>query len=221
MLNKKISVIMPVKNGSNYMEEAIRSIKNQNCNTEIIVVDDGSADNTSDIAKKLGCQVLKHETSKGQVVAKNTGLKYATGEFIMFCDHDDVLSDNAIITMLKEFEQNPELGVINAKIQDFISPDAKNQNQTIKSQPYYGCLAGSMLFKKEVFDKIGLFDESVQAGEIIALMNKLKEYNIQIKKIDFVSSKRRIHDSNYGVNNQRSEYTDYARLLRQQLRVKK
>ena len=220
-MDKNVTIIMPVKNGSNYMEEAILAIKKQNCDTEIIVVDDGSTDNTHDIALRLGCQVLKHETSKGQVVAKNTGLKYATGEFIMFCDHDDVLNDNAINTMLKEFEQNPELGVVNAKIQDFISPDAKNQNQTIKPQPYYGCLAGSMLFKKEVFDKIGLFDESIQAGEIIALMNKLKEYNIQIKKIDFVSSKRRIHDSNYGVNNQRSEYTDYARLLRQQLRVKK
>ncbi len=218
MLNKKISVIMPVKNGSNYMEQAILSIKNQNVDTEIIVIDDGSSDNTYEIAKNLGCTVLQHEKSRGQVVAKNTGLKYATGDFIMFCDHDDILNDNAIITMLKEFEKDPNIDVVNAKIQDFISPDAKNQNQTIKPAPYYGCLAGSMLIKRKVFDKIGLFDESVQAGEIIALMNKFKDFNITIQKVDFVSSNRRIHDTNYGKTNQKNEFKDYASLLRARMR---
>ena len=218
MLNKKISVIMPVKNGSNYMEQAILSIKNQNVDTEIIVIDDGSSDNTYEIAKNLGCTVLQHEKSRGQVVAKNTGLKYAKGDFIMFCDHDDILNDNAIITMLKEFEKDPNIDVVNAKIQDFISPDAKNQNQTIKPAPYYGCLAGSMLIKRKVFDKIGLFDESVQAGEIIALMNKFKDFNITIQKVDFVSSNRRIHDTNYGKTNQKNEFKDYASLLRARMR---
>ena len=47
-----ISVIMPIKNGENYMEEAIDSIKKQNLDTEIIVIDDGSTDNTADLAKK-------------------------------------------------------------------------------------------------------------------------------------------------------------------------
>lgn len=216
-MSRKVSVIMPVKNGSNYMEQAILSIKNQNVDTEIIVIDDGSCDNTFQIAKDLGCTVLQHEKSRGQVVAKNTGLKYATGDFIMFCDHDDILNDNAIITMLNEFEKDADIYVVNAKIQDFISPDAKNQNQTIKPAPYYGCLAGSMLIKRNVFDKIGLFDESVQAGEIIALMNKFKDFNITVKKIDFVSSNRRIHDSNYGKMYKKNEFKDYTNLLRTKL----
>ena len=74
-MNKLVSIIMPVKNGNNYIREAIESIKNQNVNSEIIVIDDGSTDNTASIAEELGCNVIKHEINKGQVAAKNTGLK--------------------------------------------------------------------------------------------------------------------------------------------------
>ena len=74
-MSNLISIIIPVKNGSNYMEEAILAIKKQNCDTEIIVVDDGSTDNTSDIAKNYGCIVIKNTTSQGPVVAKNQALK--------------------------------------------------------------------------------------------------------------------------------------------------
>ncbi|DAA88101.1 TPA: hypothetical protein CPT87_01410 [Candidatus Gastranaerophilales bacterium HUM_5] len=217
-MNKLVSIIMPVKNGNNYMREAIYSIKNQKVNSEIIVVDDGSTDNTFDIAEKLGCKVIKHEINKGQVAAKNTGLKNAQGNFIIFCDHDDLLEPNALKTMLEEFEQDIDLMVVNAKIIDFISPDAKNLTRSIKTEPYYGCIGGSMLIKKEVFDKIGLFDASVQAGEVIALTSNFAKHRIKVKKIDFVSSKRRIHDTNYGVMNSRNEFKDYAALLRAKLR---
>ena len=214
----KISIIMPVKNGKNYMQEAINAIKKQNVELELIVVNDGSTDETEQIAKENDCIVLNHEQSKGQVIGKNTGLKVENGDYIMFCDHDDILSDNAILTMLDEFNQDNDLKVVNAKIKDFISPDATNKEQQIKPEAYYGCLAGSILFKKEVFDVIGLFDENVQAGEIIALMSKLEENNLKIKKIDFISSNRRIHDTNYGKTAKKAEFKDYAALLRAKLR---
>jgi len=213
-----ISVIMPIKNGENYMQEAIDSIKNQKQEIELIIVNDGSTDNTEQIAKDNGCIILNHQQSRGQVVAKNTGLKVATGDYIMFCDHDDLLNENAISIMLDEFEKDKELKVVNAKIKDFISSDAKNKEQQIKHDAYYGCLAGSMLFKKEVFDVIGLFNEEVQAGEIIDLMSKLEKYNLKVKKIDFISSRRRIHDTNFGKTQQKTEFKDYAALLRARIK---
>ena len=68
-----ISIIIPCKNGEKYIEETILAIKKQNMNTEIIVIDDGSIDNTANIAEILGSKVIQHETSKGPVVAKNSG----------------------------------------------------------------------------------------------------------------------------------------------------
>ena len=215
--NSLISVIMPVKNGENYMKDAISSVLKQNMNLEIVVVDDGSSDSTASIAREAGCKVLSHESSKGQVIAKNTGLKAAKGMYVIFCDHDDLLTENSLKTFYKEFEQDSELEVVIAKIKDFISPDAKNQEQKIKTDPYYGCLGGSIMLKKSVFDKIGLFDENISAGEIISLNSKFTEHNIKIKKIDFVSSLRRIHDTNYGKTNKNSEFKDYASILRAKL----
>lgn len=215
--DNKISIIMPIKNGENYMREAIDGIKKQNKDIEIIIINDGSTDNTAQVAKSLGCKVINHAVSKGQVVAKNTALKEVSGDYVMFHDHDDILTSHALETMLSEFEKDSSLEVVIAKIKDFISPDAKNQNQVIKTEPYYGCLAGSILFKKEVFDKIGLFDENLTAGEIISLMSKFEEFGIRTKKIDFVSSNRRIHDNNYGKTNKIKEFNDYASILRKKL----
>lgn len=208
---------MPIKNGENYMEEAIVGIKNQNVQKEIIVIDDGSDDNTSKIAEKLGCNVFRLDISKGQVVAKNIGLKIAKGEYILFHDHDDILTSNALMIMQQEFKNNPEIDVVNAKIKDFLSSDCKNQRQTIKQEAYYGCLGGAMLIRKKVFDIIGDFDETITAGEIISLNTKFKQYNIKIGKIDFISSNRRIHDTNYGKTNKNTEFKDYAKLLRERL----
>lgn len=213
-----ISVIMPIKNGENYMEEAIDSIKKQNLDTEIIVIDDGSTDNTADLAKKKGCRVIKHPSNMGQVVAKNTGLKFANGNFIIFCDHDDILEPNALHMMLEELKKDTNLMAVIAKVKDFISPDTKKQNLNIKTEPYYGCLGGAVLLRKSVFDIIGNFDESIQAGEALTLISKLAQNHLKIKKVNFISSNRRHHDTNYGRTNQKDEYKDYAKILRERLR---
>lgn len=217
MNSNKISIIIPCKNGTNYLKEAMEAIKKQDVDAEIIVVDDGSTDKTVELAKQLGAYVVSHGSSKGQIAAKNTGLACAKGDFVLFHDHDDVLTENSLETLLSEFKKQSDLEVVIAQIKDFISPDAKNQNQVIKSEPYYGCLGGSLLIKKDVFDKIGLFDENLTAGEIISLMSKFEEFGIRTKKIDFVSSNRRIHDNNYGKTNKIKEFNDYASILRQKL----
>ena len=66
-MNKLISIIIPVKNGEKYIAETLDGIKKQDLNTEIIVFDDGSTDNTAEIAKKYDCKVITHKTSKGPV----------------------------------------------------------------------------------------------------------------------------------------------------------
>lgn len=223
-----VSVIIPVKNGENYIKEAIDSIKNQYRATQIIVVDDGSTDNTAEIAKSLGCIVIKHKHNKGQVVAKNTALKYMAenggGKFVMFCDHDDLLEANALQTMVKEFEKDSKLMAVMAKSKDFISPEIPKEvqvKQSIKSEPYFGRLGSCVLIKKQVFDIIGLFDESVIAGEIIDWQSKMDNNNLKIKKIDFVSALRRIHLTNFGKTHRKTEFKDYATLLKNRIKKTK
>ena len=211
-MNKLISIIIPCKNGSNYLSEALEGIKAQEMNTEVIVVDDGSSDNTSQIAREYGCRVIRNEQSKGPVKAKNDALKIAQGEFILFHDHDDIMTNGALQRLYDEFEE--DISAVQAKVKDFLSPDCSDKNTAVKPEAYYGLFTGAILIKKEVFDIIGDFDESVTAGEIIDWQGKMQKNNLKIKKIDFVSTNRRLHSTNFGKTQQKTEFKDYAALLR-------
>ncbi len=218
-MNKLISIIIPCKNGSNYIKEALDAIKGQNMNVEIIVVDDGSVDNTSDIAKTYGCKVLRKEKSEGPVKAKNDALKIASGDFILFHDHDDIMTKGALQKLYDEFE--PDIMAVQAKVKDFISPEVSKEeaNKTvIKAEPYYGLFTGAILIRKKVFDTIGDFDDSVTAGEIIDWQGKMDKNNLKIKKIDFISTSRRLHSTNFGKTQQKTEFKDYAALLRTRIK---
>ena len=220
--NDLISVIIPVKNGSNYLQEALDGLKKQDMNIEIIVVDDGSTDNTSQIAEKYGCKIVKHEETKGQVVAKNSGLKVATGKYVMFHDHDDVMRENALKRMYKELSSNPDFAAIEAKVQNFFSPEVTKEERektNMKKEPFWGLFSGAILMKRNVFDTIGLFSENISAGEVIEWQSKMAENGLKIKKIEDVSTDRRIHNTNFGKTSRAKEFKDYATLLRAKLKA--
>ena len=227
-MNDLISVIIPVKNGSKgkYINQAIEGILSQNMNVEIIVVDDCSEDNTVEIAESYGCKVVKHSISKGQVAGKNSGLKIASGKYIIFHDHDDIMRKGSLNKLYQEITSNENIAAVEAKVQDWLSPDlSEKEKETLKAsakqEPYWGLFTGAILMKKEIFDKIGLFNESVHTGEIIEWQSKMNTNKLQIKKIDFISTDRRIHNSNFGQTHKDTEFKNYASILRQKLAAKK
>ena len=103
---KKVSVIVPVYNVENYLEECVNSILNQTYeNLEIILVDDGSTDNCPQIcddwAKKDKRIKVIHKANGGVSSARNVGLDNATGEYIGFVDSDDYIDITMYEKMLK------------------------------------------------------------------------------------------------------------------------
>lgn len=218
-MTPRICVIIPVKNGEKYLKQAIDGILKQHMDVKIIVVDDASTDRTPQIAKELGCMVITHETTKGQVAAKNTGLKQTNQDYVMFHDGDDVMNEGALKTLYDALEKDPSAGAVMGKVRDFISPDITDPaSQSAKPKPYYGLFTGAVLIRRNVFDTIGLFDETLHSGEIIEWKNKMDAHHFPIKKVDVVTTNRRIHDHNFGKTHRITEFKDYAQILRQRLR---
>lgn len=74
--------------------------------------------------------------------------------------------------------------------------------------------------KKEIFNTIGLFNENLKAGEIIEWQQKMDSAGLKIKKLDYTSTNRRLHSSNFGKTNKTAELKDYAAILRAKLASK-
>ena len=217
-MNPLISVIMPVKNGERYIREALDSLRRQPFNLEIIVVDDGSSDNTAAIAREYGCKVLTHPESKGPVIAKNTGLEAVMGDFILFMDHDDRMREGTLQILYSTLVDNPDVSAVEAKVQDFPSPECDLSRLVLRPEPYYGLFTAAILIRKSAFDIIGPFPTNLVAGEMIVWNDSMERNNLIIKKIDWVSTDRRVHENNFGRQRRNDEFKDYAAVLRARLR---
>lgn len=111
MSTPKVSIIVPVYNLENYIEQCVRSLLAQSFqDIEIILVDDGSKDNSLSIIKQLATEdsriVYTSQPNGGAAKARNTGLSLATGEFISFVDGDDMLSPEVISDNIGYFDDD-------------------------------------------------------------------------------------------------------------------
>jgi glycosyltransferase involved in cell wall biosynthesis len=216
-MSSLITVIIPCRNGANYLADAIASVHRQNMDTEIVVVDDGSTDNTASLAANLGCAVISIPHS-GLSAARNAGLKAAQGEYILFLDHDDVMIDGALAQLLDGFNDTADF--VSAKVRDFISPELSEIDRAklaLRPEPYSGLLTGAYLFRHEVFSKVGVFDEKLLTGQGVEFLLRCANAGLQERQMDFVAAKRRLHNDNMGRTMQEQENKDYASLLRARL----
>lgn len=111
MLNPKVSIIVPVFNLEDYIEDCVKSLLKQTySNIEIILVDDGSSDESLTIIKHLAKNddrvIFTTQTNGGAAKARNTGLDIASGEYVTFVDGDDRLSSNTIEENIVYFADN-------------------------------------------------------------------------------------------------------------------
>lgn len=107
----KITVVLPAKNEAGAIEKTILGIKNLELVHEIIVVNDGSTDDTAQIAEQAGAKVISHPYSKGNGAAIKTGARNATGDIIIFMDADGQHDANDIFKLIERVEEGYDLVV--------------------------------------------------------------------------------------------------------------
>jgi len=107
MKQKLVSIIIPTFNRAHSVVEAIQSVKNQSYRTvQIIVIDDGSQDNTAEIVAQFKDVEYYYQENKGQAAARNLGLKYAKGEYLASLDSDDVWNEEFLTESIKCLEKH-------------------------------------------------------------------------------------------------------------------
>ena len=159
----------------------------------------------------------------GPAAARNEGIKNALHDLIFFLDADDVLTEGGFEALYAPMEQDPDVGSVFGKAKDFISPDVpENDAKKIKydDEGYEGRLTGCSFLRKEVFELVGLFDESLKSGETVDWMVRLRASSVRIARIPDIVLLRRIHLSNMGRLDPRGEMMNYAAILRKRMKKK-
>ena len=168
----KVSVIMPVYNGAQYLQEAIDSILQQTYRDfEFIIIDDGSTDNSleiirmnADLDKRI--VLLQNEQNSGICVTLNKGLEVAKGEYIVRMDCDDISELNRLAIQVAFMDSHPEYGLVgsNTKIfgEEIVNPYVfyfdEDWRMCVVDMIYAACMAHpAVIMRTEILRKYGLY----------------------------------------------------------------
>ncbi|MBV9469465.1 MAG: glycosyltransferase family 2 protein [Abitibacteriaceae bacterium] len=174
-----VSVIIPVYNRSRYLTQAIDSALNQTLPpAEIIVVDDGSTDNTPDVMGSYGHRIRSvRQTNAGVSAARNTGLRMAEGDLIAFLDSDDIWLPQKLELQVKRFMAEPDIGAVHCGVMDIDAegnplnrhPDGLEgwlaKEMLLIRGPSILCPGSTGLISRAALEVAGEFDVGISAAE--------------------------------------------------------
>ena len=202
MLMKKVSIIIPCYNQAGYVEETVLSAINQTYqNIEIICVNDGSTDKTSEVIKKLvdkykNIVFFDEPENKGVVAARNFAIQACTGEYILPLDADDTIEPTYVEKAVKVLDENKNIGVVYCRAKIFGAEDKIWDLPAYSKESFlYGnvvfCTA---LFRKSDFVKAGGYKANMEHGwEDYDLWLSFVELGLDVYQIDEILFNYRKH----------------------------
>jgi glycosyltransferase involved in cell wall biosynthesis len=179
MTAPRVSILLPTYNRANYLVETISSVFTQAVDDfELIVVDDGSTDETRELVGSISDPRVRYlyQQNHGVSAALNTAWRAAQGEYVAMIGSDDVWSPNQLETLLPLIESSPSLGLVYARAQamsinghpqpQILGSDMKFPNDPLASLLYGDCICGlACLIRRRCVEQVGGFDESLVANE--------------------------------------------------------
>lgn len=215
----KVSVIIPTYNYASFIVEAVESVLAQTFkDMEVIVVDDGSTDNTRDVLKRFNGKIIYlYQENRGAPTARNKGIRAAQGEYLGFLDADDLWMPEKLEIQVPILDQDPEVGLVYANTYNV---GALREHQLLSMANKSGgsgriftkLLEGnfipspSVLVRKSCFEEVGLFDDDM--GKLAAQdwdmwLRIARVYKVVY--VDQVLAKYRYHTRNMTSDLERSK----------------
>ena len=185
-----VSVVVPAYNYGHFLGETLSDLQKQTYeHWECIIVDDGSTDNTQDVAKEWCLKDKRYryifQKNAGLSAARNTGIKNCIGTFIQLLDADDLLEADKFKNQLEIFNKVPQADIVYSEVRYFHTeaPNERRFSMSENDEPWMPCLSGkgqeilkkllkmnifvvnAALARKSVFDKVGAFNVKLKSVE--------------------------------------------------------
>ncbi|MDC1054105.1 glycosyltransferase [Alphaproteobacteria bacterium] len=222
----KITIYMPNFNYANYIEEAVNSVLKQSYKDwELLIIDDGSTDNSLDILKKYNknkkIKVIKQK-NKGLNVTNNIAIRLSNSEYITRLDPDDYLDENYLLVVSKILDNDQNIGLVypdyftvdkEGNILNLVRNEKINIKNAIKDTPPHGACT---MFRRDILINIGSYDEvfKCQDGYDIWLkfIDKYNPYNINLPLFYYrrhndnsTNNQKKIFDTKIKISNKHSK----------------
>jgi glycosyltransferase involved in cell wall biosynthesis len=211
----KVSVVIPTYNRAQYLPQAIQSVLAQTfTDYEIVVVDDGSTDNTREVIKPFFGRI-KYLTQENQGISRtrNRAILESKGRYIAFLDSDDYWTPEKLAEQVKVLDLNPKVGIVYVRM-----PIINDKGEQIGLKPagvsgrnfqelleLWGDLpTSSVMVRRECFDKAGLFDPSLPPQEDIDMWIRISQFYDLYEIENKVLAYYRRHEDQITVNKIRS-----------------
>ncbi len=207
-----VSVVIPNYNYARFLREAIDSVLAQTyAEIEIIVVDDGSTDDSKDILKSYGQQIKAvFQQNQGVSAARNNGVNESRGEFISFLDADDLWLPAKIEKQVVRFQEDEKLGLVHVGV---VEVDANGDFLLERLEGLEGDVSGELLLikqtilgggsglmvRRDVFDEVGGFDNRLSTSADWDLFYQISS-RYPIGFVPEILLKYRVHNSNMHSN---------------------
>ncbi len=213
--NPLVSVIMPAYNAAEHIAEAIESVLIQNYrNFELIVVDDGSTDDTKDIVASFKDDKIKYlyKDNGGPSSARNLAISKAKGQYIMPLDADDMMTPDSIAKHLAEFEKHPDVDLVycdvlligenSNPIRIMNKPEYQDRRYLIRDLLRAGhpVVPFRLGIRRSVFDRIGFYDEDLLIAEDYDMMRRFVKAGLKAHHLSELLHLRRMHTDSLSIN---------------------
>jgi glycosyltransferase involved in cell wall biosynthesis len=212
-----IAVVIPAYTGAIYLRETIASVLAQTVPVqEVLVVDDGSADQSANLAEGLPKTRIVRQANTGVGGAFNFGVAETTAPLLAFLDHDDLWTPDRIERQLPFLLGSGDADLVLGHIQNFHSPDlleSERQRIHCPPQPLAGYVMGTMLIRRETFLRVGPLKTDWKIGCHIEWLVRAQDLGLKVHMLPEVILKRRLHRDNLSRREMASR-PDFARVLK-------
>ena len=218
-MNPLVSVMIGAYNAAPYLGEAIESALGQDYEPlELIVVDDGSTDDTAEVARSFAEAKVVCQENGGNGAARNRAVENASGDLYAFLDADDRFTPGKLSLQKAALDADPGLDMVFGHVREFLSPELDEETRASLRPPAAGPMPWTapnlMLIRRESFERVGPFTTAVRVGVTVDWFARAQEAGLRHTILPEVVLERRLHTQNNGLRESASR-SQYLEVIRQ------